>query len=407
MILATACTEYQYEPFEPTGEVVTDVENVEVDMGEVAESISDSDEIDEVGDVLEDVEDEELDMDVEEDMEKSEEEVEEVEEVELSPETPIIEVFEGDLVDLGYTAPFDENGMWQTSLGDAGYYSVIVTATDNKESFVTKNMVVTVYVKNKPPVINIGESLEFDEGDLIKLNPDIYDEDEDEVVVIYSGWMTGRAYQTTYDDAGTYVVTIRADDGKEIISKDVTIVVNDFNRVPLFEVLSGAKVTGIEGDLIKVEVMAEDPDGDEIVFMFGEPLDENGEWQTSKGDAGVYETKVVATDGENEVVNEVLIELMKMNEPPVIKSITMTPKEIVLKKPGDKVDVSIEVVASDPDGDDLEITYSGFMESSKKTVTYGEKGGMKVVTVTVSDGKDVVTQDIKINMNNWPCFDCQ
>ena len=47
------------------------------------------------------------------------------------------------------------------------------------------------------------------------------------------------------------------------------------------------------------------------------------------------------------------------------------------------------------------------MTSDEKTVTYGEKGGVKTVTVTVSDGEESDTAELSFNMNNWPCFDCQ
>lgn len=405
MILATACTQYQYEPLEPTGNVVTDIDTIDVDMDNVQEDIEGNQEIEEVGETPE----------------VPVEETEEEPEVILESEVDVV-AFEGDLidlkpyvmdpdgdeVDLGFTLPFDEKGIWQTEEGDAGFYSIIVTATDNKDSFVTRQMTVNVLIRNKPPVIKIEDTLEFDEGDLVEINPDITDEDGDEVIVIYSGWLGNtKTYQTKYDEAGTYLVTIRADDGKEIVSKDVTVVINNVNRKPNFSLLTDARIVATEGDLVKIEASAEDPDGDEVSFLYKEPFDENGEWQTEKGDAGTFKTSVIATDGENNVETELLIEILKLNEPPVIESLTVMPEEVVLKKPGDSVDIKIEVVASDPDGDELEITYSGYMTSDAKTVSYGEKGGLKVVTVTVSDGKDSVSKDISFNMNNWPCFDCQ
>ncbi len=409
MILSTACTQYQYEPVNTTtGNVVSEIIGEDDDLTNFTE-------IDDINDTV---------TDMEEDMENMSESIEEELAEEELPEEVMEELdvvaYEGDLIDLmpfvmdpdgdevelGFTAPFDDEGMWQTEVGDAGFYSVIVTATDNKDSFVTRQMLVTVLVKNKPPVINIADTLEFDEGELVRLNPDIYDEDGDEVVVIYSGWMDSRTYQTDYQDAGTYTVNIRADDSKEIVSKEVVVIVNDVNRAPSVEMLTSARITAIEGDLIEVEASATDPDGDEVFFIYGEPLDEEGEWQTEKGDAGTYESFVTATDGENEVTNEVLIEIMKMNEPPVIDSVSVTPAEVVLRKPGDQVTITISVEAHDPDGDELEVTYSGFMTTAQRTVEYGEKGGLKTITVTVSDGEAAVAQDVSFNMNNWPCFDC-
>ncbi len=314
---------------------------------------------------------------------------------------------DGDNVTIGFTAPFDKNGVWQTKIGDAGFYSLIVTATDNKDSFVTKQIKISVLPANRPPVINIADTLTFKEGDLIKLNPDIYDEDKDEVVVTYSGWMNSSIYQSNYDDAGEYKVKIKADDSHTIVTKDINIVVKDVNRKPVLELLNKPSIKVVEGDLVEIKANAYDPDGNEVTLKFSEPLDSNGKWKTKKGDAGTYELYVTASDGANTVKSTVLLEVLKKNEPPVIDSITVSPEKVVLKKPGDTVTIKLDVKAHDEDGDKITLTYSGFMDSAEKVVKYGEKGGTKKVIVKASDGKDTVSKEISFEMNNWPCFDCQ
>ncbi|MFH2021195.1 MAG: hypothetical protein ABIJ34_07280 [archaeon] len=413
IMMIAACTPYR--PYEPTGDAVSPPEGINVDISPgVPEENSAP---------VEAVNPEESSEEAQEPTELVEEPENTVELVkeESTGKTADIVAYEGDLIDLkpfvndpdgdpvkmGYTEPFDADGVWQTVAGDAGFYSVIVSATDGKDSFVTKQMTIDVLVKNKAPVIAMPDKLEFVEGDLIRLNPQISDSDGDEVVVIYSGWIDSKTYQTTFDDAGTYKVTIRADDGKEIVTKDVTIVVNPYNRMPVVNMLSPAKIIATEGDLVEIKAEGTDPDGDIVSFSYSEPFDAEGKWQTEAGDAGEYEVSVRASDGKNEVVNEVLVELSKKNTAPEIKSITLTPGEVVLKKPGDEVTITINVEAYDVDGDSLEVSYSGFMDASEKTVKYGEKGGQKKVTVTISDGTDSVSQDISFNMNNWPCFDCQ
>jgi len=413
LIVISACTTY-----EPTGEVVTEVDQ-ELEVGEVEE-------VEEVGEV-EIIEEEVVEEDLEElpEEEIGEEVVEELPEEVIEEELPATEqqelvFYEGDLIDLnpyvidpdgdevtlGFTDPFDEEGKWQTEVGDAGFYSVIITATDNKESFVTKQMTLNVVVKNAPPEIIIDNVLEFDEGDLISLSPDIYDEDGDEVVVIYSGWMGSKNYQTTYDDAGEYEVSIRADDGKVIVGKDIMIIVNDINRIPELVLITDKKITVTEGDLVEVIAEGVDPDGEEVTILYSLPLGSKGRWQTRKGEAGVYEATVTATDGVNAVSETVVIEVLKKNTPPVIESLSVSHEFIELKEPGDEILFEVFVEASDADGDELTITYSGFTDTAERTVVYGEKGGEHSVTVTVSDGIDEVSQEIWFDMNNWPCFDC-
>jgi len=320
---------------------------------------------------------------------------------------PLVVDPDGDVIELGFTLPFDGEGKWQTEVGDAGFYSIIVTATDGKgNSFVTDQLTIQVNRKNSPPLIDLPDVLTFEEGDLIVLEPVTADPDGDKVTLTISGWMDSRTYQTTYDDAGTYEVKLRADDGENLVYKLVKIEISDVNREPLLSLNFDSKIEVTEGDLIELDVLAEDPDGDSLSLMYGEPFDEEGKWQTSDGDAGLYESYVSATDTKAEVTESFTVNVLKKNVPPVIESLSFEPGEIVLKKPGDSVTVKLNVAASDSDGDELEITYSGFMTSAEKTVYYGEKGGLMTVTVTVSDGKDSVSEDISIEMNNWPCFNC-
>ncbi|MEK6916826.1 MAG: hypothetical protein AABW92_03710 [Nanoarchaeota archaeon] len=387
MLVLTACTTYQYEIRNQT-EDVTDGEQ-EVQMNEsLGETTNTTPVVKDTG--------EQADITVLEGQ--------------LVDLKPVVMDPDGDVVDLSFTSPFDDKGEWQTEVGDAGFYSSIVTATDNKDSLVSMQVKIRVLPLNTPPVLTVPEVQEFNEGDLIALKVDAYDNEGDEVVVIYSGWMTSRRYQSTFDDAGTYKVTVRADDGTNIVTKIITVVVKDVNRKPvlLFSGLGGDdSVTATEGDLVDIKAQANDPDGDPITVTFSEPLDPNGKWQTKKGDAGEYTVLVTVNDGVTEVTKEVSITVLKGNSAPVIDSFTVTPENVVLKKPGDQVTIKLNLKTSDADEDKLTVTYSGYMTSEEKTVTYGEKGGRKTVTVTVSDGDESVSKDVSFDMNNWPCFDCQ
>ena len=62
--------------------------------------------------------------------------------------------------------------------------------------------------------------------------------------------MTSDTYKTTYDDAGSYIVTIIASDGKTSVAKDVKVNVQNVNRPPVIEPIQPMSVT--EGDLVEV-----------------------------------------------------------------------------------------------------------------------------------------------------------
>lgn len=138
------------------------------------------------------------------------------------------------------------------------------------------------------------------------------------------------------------------------------------------------KVTVNEGELVKVELNAKDPDGDPLKFTYEKPLDSEGEWQTKMGDDGKYYTTVVVSDGANNVEIDVLIEVLSVNEDPVLEildDINVEEGETIRLRPK----------ASDADGDELKFTYSGWMMSDTKVAGYTDAGTHKV-TVKVTDG---------------------
>ena len=61
----------------------------------------------------------------------------------------------------------------------------------------------------------------------------------DEVTIKYTGWMTSDTRETTYEDAGEYVVTITASDSELMSQVNVGITVKNRNRAPTFEIEIG------------------------------------------------------------------------------------------------------------------------------------------------------------------------
>jgi len=59
------------------------------------------------------------------------------------------------------------------------------------------------------------------------------------------------------------------------------------------------------GELISFpNLQATDPDGDPITYIFSNPLDEAGTWQTKEGDEGTYKVSITASDGESTTTQE-------------------------------------------------------------------------------------------------------
>jgi hypothetical protein len=155
-----------------------------------------------------------------------------------------------------------------------------------------------------------------------------------------------------------------------------------------------------EGDLVALKLKATDPDGDPLAYTFTKPLDNKGRWQTKVGDAGSYDVEVTVSDGVNTVSQTLKLVVKKLNNAPVLKKLS----DVSVKEGGT---VTLAVEASDADGDELTYKYSGWMSSPTYTTNYNDAGTHEV-TVSVSDGKESVSQTVKVtveDVNRAPTFD--
>lgn len=141
---------------------------------------------------------------------------------------------DGDVIKYTFTNPLNEKGEWQTKAGDAGEYKVKISASDGKNT-VVQEVVIKVLSTNKPPVIKLEKKELFvKEGETVVLKFEASDPENSNVSVSISGWMSQQSYTTTYSDAGTHKVKISASDGKQTVTEEVTVIVSDVNRPPVF-----------------------------------------------------------------------------------------------------------------------------------------------------------------------------
>ena len=158
-------------------------------------------------------------------------------------------------------------------------------------------------------------------------------------------------------------------------------------------------ITVIEGSKVKLNVKATDGDGDTLTYTFSSPLNLQGEWQTKKGDAGTYDVTISVSDSKDTVKKNVKILVEPKNSKPVL-----TPIKDVTVDEGTLV--TLNVFATDSDGDTLTTTFSGWMDGPTKQTNFNDAGSYKV-TVTVSDGIAKVAQEVAItvaNVNQLPEF---
>ena len=151
-------------------------------------------------------------------------------------------------------------------------------------------------------------------------------------------------------------------------------------------------LTVTEGDLVKLNLKATDPDGDELIYTFTAPLNSEGKWQTRMGDSGVFYPEITVSDGKTSIVKKIKLVVEPKNNKPVLQFIAN-----VDVNEGETV--TLNPKASDADGDRLTYTYSGWMTSNTKQTGYKDAGTHKV-TVSVSDGISIVSQEVTVTVKD-------
>lgn len=276
----------------------------------------------EISDETEDISEDISEID-EEDLEAGEEPqikitVEENDTVTLKPEAKDADE---DTIEYTFSSPLDEEGAWKTEFGDAGKYLVTVTASDG-ELTTSKEVLIEVLRKNVAPVIEgIPEELTIEEGDVIKVNPNVTDPNKDEFTVEISDPIgEDGIWNTTYQDHGEYLVTVTASDGELTSKKEMQLIVERKNIAPIIEAIDD--ITIDEGEAVSIEPEVSDLNGDKVTVTISEPVGDSGEWETSYTDHGEYDIKVTASDGELESVVNVKLTVNDINVAPEIIDIT-------------------------------------------------------------------------------------
>ena len=187
------------------------------------------------------------------------------------------------------------------------------------------------------------------ENEAVKLNVKVTDPDEDPVTYTFTAPLDENGeWKTNYGDAGEYLVTITATDGKLTTEKRVNIVVERVNVPPV--IAEVADIVVKEGETVTFEPTVTDPNNDAVSVNVAEPLT-SGTFVTDHTSAGEYAITVLATDGELDSEKSFKLTVHDVNEKPIItgvEDITIKEGEVITIKP----------VVSDLDEDPLVITIS-------------------------------------------------
>ncbi len=234
------------------------------------------------------------------------------------------------------------------------------------------------------------QRIEVQETEVVKLNVETEDPDKDTITRAFSPPLgADGTWKTDYGDAGEYVITVTASDGKQTAEQKVVLVVKKKNVAPtITELPTTLKLKEGETAILKPKVT--DLNKDPVTVSYSAPLKDDGSWATDHKSAGEYEILITASDGEAETKAKLTLTVLDVNLPPEISGvedkITIKEGETVTIKPqvrdadGDKAAVSI----SDPVGDD------GVWQT-----TYTDHGTYRIA-ITASDGKGTSSKDVQL-----------
>jgi uncharacterized repeat protein (TIGR01451 family) len=280
---------------------------------------------------------------------------------------------------------------------------------------------VTITTQNSPPVAQAGPNQTVDVGDWVQLDGSgSSDPDLDSLDYFWSliaipldslAALTDAAVvdpQFLADLPGIYVAQLIVHDGQLDSAPDsATVTVEVTNHAP--EILSAPVTEVNEGEAYVYDVVAEDADGDVLIYTLDQaPLGmgieiTSGliEWSPGYSAAGIYPVMVRVVDGQGGVDTQSFdVTVANVNRPP---EITSTPVTTAIE--GEPYAYDVE--ATDADGDALTFSLitapagmtidaaSGLIEWTPTDVQVGEH----TVTVRVEDSGGLsATQDFVITV---------
>jgi len=263
---------------------------------------------------------------------------------------------------------------------------------DNTDSVEDKDVVEKTVEAPKNDQSSDMKVITVKENQVVKLKTKVEDPDNDPVTYKYSKPLSEDGMWTTkYGDAGEYIVTLTATDGRLTTEQKIKIVVERVNVPPVIELTKDINVN--EGQSVQFEPKVSDPNNDAVTVEVSEPL-KSGSFATDHTSSGEYTIKVTASDGELTSEQVFTLTVKDVNMKPVIEGV----EDLVVSE-GDKVTISPKV--SDLDAEDaLSVSISDPVGSDGVWQTTYTDNGEYSVLVSVDDGKETVTKKIKLTVKD-------
>jgi len=328
--------------------------------------------------------------------------------------TPDVYDVDGDEVSISVESLFENNSL--IDFDSSGTYNINLTADDGIKQTI-KTIALTIENTNRLPILDDMEKIIAKEGEEFTFNPTYSDPDNENAVenddnnlsLSFSGVLNSTGTQTMdYDSSGNYNVTVYLSDGEYSVSKEVELEVENTNRQP--EIIT--EINASENSIINISDYAFDPDNNNSVFnddnnltfITSDYFDEDGIWEISYEDAGVYEVNATVSDGEYNVSETITINISNVNRAPLISTNELTTQYIA-----DEKNVLLSVLADDLDIED-NVSVSWYVDGNQTSNgtsflfdSDGETGTFEV-TAIASDGDLTNETSFEVIVSDVPIF---
>ena len=225
-----------------------------------------------------------------------------------------------DSISYTFSQPLNKKGEWKTNYGDAGEYITVLTASDGK--LITESRIkIVVQRQNVAPIIESTRDMEVKEGYTVRFEPKVRDPNSDSITVTISEPLSNGAWVTDHKSAGVYTVKVTASDRQLQSEKTFKLTVIEVNVPPSVSGLQDIRVK--EGELVKVQPVVTDFDGDKVKVTINNPVGDDGIWQTGYTDHGEYNITLTLTDGKETVTKTAKLVVEDVNMPPQIVDISL------------------------------------------------------------------------------------
>ena len=258
----------------------------------------------------------------------------------------------------------------------------------------------TIIVNHAPVILNAN--VDAYEGQPVTITPLVQDLDGDSVSTALDSPIPVDGSETlTYEQSGTYPVTIAASDGIAEVEETIYVTVHNTNRAPSSN--APESVSGREGDELQVSMTPTDPDNEnsvsndnnELTITYGAPLDEDGTFTPDYDVTAPILTSVTVSDGEFGETQQVMLNIQNTNRPPRIE----IPDQLTASK---EIDLAPHVTVSDPDNENiatnddntLTILYTSPFDNTGRWAP--PQPGIVFTAVKVTDGEFTVSKNVQI-----------